>query len=587
MTHVFKRRSACFVPGRRALGAFVGLCISITGHVAPAAPAPRVAPPIISFESQVGEPSIAESALLQRLRDELQAQGIMAWPSAIIAVADGRAGRPGIEDPGMTAVEIRRLVDAGHGAFTAADFETAIPMLKKAIDLIRRNPALLALDTGNADMIFRAYISLALSQDRHLLAAQGATHLNQGNRPLLPEAAATVAELSRMYPSFRFVQSEYGSNAESQCRQVLKQVVAGPRGQLIVNVRGEAPMVFVDGQMRGLGSVRVADLIAGMHHVFIRTSGSGRRYELEVKANAEVKLEVDPEIDTALWIGEERVAFRLSSEDQRGKEGPYAIDVVERWLGGELVVVVGPRKVDGRSGIVATLYQAKGVPARPPAFIATEDADSSSIRELVQFLLKGTATSRVRVLSAGSNGQLSAMSALAPGRLVLLSEGVSGIGSLAFIGAAAVYIASAPDDFTQPTYDDKRTPAVHVMVYSSAVVGTGAALWLRQTRSSSVLTSTVIGIGVTGFLAGGALYLTDEDDVPVDPGRYVRKYYRDSAPSGVVIGVTGLAMTGVGLWLLHREGSTSAPASVQPPLPAIPTISISSSRVVLGINGTF
>ena len=85
----------------------------------------------------------------------------------------------------------------------------------------------------------------------------------------------------------------------------------------------------------------------------------------------------------------------------------------------------------------------------------------------------------------------------------------------------------------------------------------------------------------------GTLYLTDEDDVPVDPGRYVRKYYRDSAPSGVVIGVTGLAMTGVGLWLLYREGTITAPGSVQPPIPAILTISISSSRVVLGINGTF
>jgi hypothetical protein len=142
-------------------------------------------------------------------------------------------------------------------------------------------------------------------------------------------------------------------------------------------------------------------------------------------------------------------------------------------------------------------------------------------------------------------------------------------------------------------YDDRKQVAVGAMLVASATIGSGVSLWSRQARSASPLTSATLGLAVTEILAGSVLYATDEDEGIPTPGQQVRKYYRDSAQNGVIIGSAGLVTLGVGLWLQHREVSAHGTGGQGHPTPGrfavdpLPTVSIAPSRVDVSWIGSF
>jgi hypothetical protein len=131
-----------------------------------------------------------------------------------------------------------------------------------------------------------------------------------------------------------------------------------------------------------------------------------------------------------------------------------------------------------------------------------------------------------------------------------VSQVAIGIGVLGAAGSSALYLASPDDDHTMPTYDDRKTPAVEAFVGSSIVVGAGVYLYLRKSRSTSTVTAAMLGAGTTALLAGAMLYATDED---LHYEGWQRKTYRDSAVPGLIVGSAGVALTGVGIWLLTRD----------------------------------
>jgi hypothetical protein len=81
-------------------------------------------------------------------------------------------------------------------------------------------------------------------------------------------------------------------------------------------------------------------------------------------------------------------------------------------------------------------------------------------------------------------------------------------------------------------------------------------------------------IGGSAVLAAGvAVYAFDEDP----SSSPTSKYYWDTAPPGVALGTLGLASIGVGAWCWTRSAH-SAP---------VPTVSVSSSRAMVGWAGEF
>ena len=76
---------------------------------------------------------------------------------------------------------------------------------------------------------------------------------------------------------------------------------------------------------------------------------------------------------------------------------------------------------------------------------------------------------------------------------------------------------------------------------------------------------------------GAGLYAIDQDPGHTNSQGQVTKYYLDSAPLGVTLGVLGVASVGVGVWSWTRNAHAAS----------IPTVSLSSSRAMFGWTGEF
>ena len=462
-------------------------------------------------------------------------------------------------------------------------FAEAEKKLSPALSRIYRNPALLVADTKNLDAIFKALVALALSQDRLGKATQ---------------SADTMRELIRMFGSRPLSRAEYGPPAEKLYRTMSKQSATAGRGQLFVTTSNDRAVIFVNGQIRGIGKAEVADLIPGRHHVFVQVPATfGRQYQVEIQAHKATHLETVWDVDISLAVSESWIGLVFATEAERNKESLFAGQLARRW-GGPGIVVTSTIQIQGKPFLIGTLYGAGGAMFRSAA--TSLDGDRRALlRALAKYLADGTESPGLNVIARDRSDMRPARalreSVRSTSRTPLL---IAGLGALAFVASGTVYVASEADDFTQPTYDDKRSPAVKAMVGSSLVLGSGIYLWVREARSGSVLSAALIGAGASALLSGGALFLTDED-LHNDRQRFHRPTYRDTAGLGLAVGVTGIAMTSVGLWLLRQEGKTREPSSIgslrtpKPPGTAArrtaptPIVSIGPSHAVLGWTGSF
>jgi hypothetical protein len=111
-------------------------------------------------------------------------------------------------------------------------------------------------------------------------------------------------------------------------------------------------------------------------------------------------------------------------------------------------------------------------------------------------------------------------------------------------------------------------------------------VWIRETRSADVLPSAVVGTGIASVVAGGVVYLMS------DTASGDQRYYTSTRTPGLLIGGSGLALTGIGLWLLHRNAgaarsSESTAARKNVAAVALPTLSIGASQTLVGWAGSF
>jgi len=438
----------------------------------------RPARPIIVLESYVGQRPDDAGAIMRPLLDELDARGFVARPRSILERVGGRAPRPGALDPDRTAAEITQPADTGFAAYTRGRFVEAEAVLTLAIDQIHRNPALLVLDTNNLHATFQVLVALALSQ-----AKRGDTG----------GSVATMVELIRTFRSQPITRTDYGPDAEQFYRAVWKQVQAMGRGQLSITVENDQAVIFVDGQIHGLGKAALADLIPGVYRVFVQVPGTaGRQYELEVNANELAELHVDWELDASLWMTDSWIGFVFATEAERAKQAVFAGKLARRW--GQLIAVVALVQQHGKAGVTVSLYDTAGNAVRS-AMVALPGAldgiDERKLRSLARFLADGT-----------------------PG------DGVSVV---------------------------RDRPARTAR--SAAAGGSGGS------GRSRLVPSLLLGVGVAAFVAGGVLYVIDQDPSPGAPS-----VYRDTAPAGLAVGAAGLAAAGMGLWLWGtRSGRSSAP----------------------------
>jgi hypothetical protein len=443
---------------------------SSTTHAAPGAK-----PPILVFESHVGPRSPDADGLLAPLRDALESYGFAARPEHILKVAGGHVPRPGIIDTGITAAAIAQRVDDGYLDYTKGNYEPAARTLAEAIKLIQRNPGVLALDTGNSMVVFKAYVSLANSHARLGHAA---------------EAVAAMTELIRMYPSVPVTRAHYGPEAEHIYRAVWKQVRQMGRGQLAITAGNPQATIFVDNQIRGIGTASLGDLIPGLYRVLVHLPGTaGRQYEVEVRPSDDSALDVAWSIDSSLHVGESWIGFQLAAEAERGREAALAGALARRWHAGDVVAVVSMTRLQGKPALIGTLYRTDGKVLQS-ALVSLDVADADRLRALAQFLAEGTPSAAITILTSAH-----APRAPAPARSRLGRWFIYG-GAAAVAAGVGIYLLDE-DPVTQPGvpvpqyYQDTAPAGIAVGAIGIASIGFG--IWWSLRTSSSVMPTLSVG----------------------------------------------------------------------------------------------
>ena len=559
------RMQADLIPAgtKRLARAALVVVLSATG-VAHAAPNSE---PIIVLKARVGvmSPNDADR-FTPLLDDELEARGFAAKPSTIARTLGDRLPRPGILDPGLTVTDVVHPIELGYDDWAQGLFAEAEKKLIPALEKVNRNPALLVTDTKNLDATFKALVALALSQAK----------LGKPDK-----SAATMTELIRTFRTRPISRAEYGPPAEQLYRTISRQALAAGTGQLFVTTGNDQAVVFVDSQIRGIGKASVADLLPGKHHVFVQVpSTAGVQYVIDVRANEDTNLNIVWDVDSSLRVTEPWIGFVFEIEAERSKEAKFAGELARRWGGQGMIAVVGTLQIQGRPALIGTIYRGGGTLVR--SAVTTLDGDyATNIRSLARYLADGTVSPDLNIVPAGVKEAAPVLAVSASPQTSSTPGKMAGIaGLLAIGGGALVYKTSHVDGAVR---EDSRTAAVQVMVGGSLVVGGGVYLWFRESRSTSQLTSAALGVGAAAILSGGMLFLTAEEPV--------HRYYRNTGPTGLIVGTAGLALTGMGVWLLHREDTQAATPTASEAadrhLASTPIIAAAHGSALLGWAGSF
>jgi hypothetical protein len=477
--------------------AFAGSVAQATAQDAPPADAtttPETRPTIV-LESYVGQRPANASALMEPLLDELEARGFAARPAQVLRWIGGRAPRPGALDRDRTAAEITRPAALGYAAYTRGKFAEAEAILRHALEQVHRNPAVLALDTTNLNATFKILVGLALSQAK-LGDSSG--------------SEATMVELIRTFPGTPITRADYGPDAEQLYRAVLravgKQVQAIGRGELAIAVDNDQAVIFVDGQIRGLGKATLGDLIPGLYRVFVQVPATaGRQYELLVNANQRTSLHVDWDLDSSLWVAEPWVGFVFATEAERARQAGFAGKLVRRWSDGEMIVVVGAGQLQGKPAVTGTLYDLGGNVVRHAVVLVDGSAGASGaseakLRSLARFLDDGIADDGVSEVEdaapvAGRPAPARAPSRLVPGLLV-------SAGTAALV-AGGVLVAIDQDPGTAPPVPYRNTAPAGIAVGALGVAAASMGLWLWAAHCGWS-SAPMLGIGPSGGFVGWA-----------------------------------------------------------------------------------
>jgi hypothetical protein len=488
------RRAPC-IAGAIAIGCAIAPAAWATPDVraAPTAASPAPAldaaaparPPILVLEAHVGARPSELDATIGPVLDELERRGFAAHPASVTRALGGRAPRPGVLDGGKTAAEITQLVESGFDAFTRGKYKDAETSLDLAVHQIKRNPALLVLDATNARSTFHAFVGLALSQAK------------LGN---VADSVETMTELLRSFSTQTVSRAEYGPQAEQFYRAVQKQTQLMGRGRLRVAAGNDHAMIFVDGELRGMGKAALADLIPGTYRVFIEVPGtSGRQYEVEVHANADSRLDVDWQVDASLRVSSQWVGFVFTSEVERSKEAGYAGTLARRW-GSDSIVIVGTTRLQGRSAVIATLYRASGEVERSALVVTGSGGDAARLRSLARFIADGTPSDELARVT-GVQSQRTAETAppqphgsIPPGAQLCVGAGIAGLAA-----GAALVIASPGPDPKQRYYYRTAPAGIAVGLTGAASIGIGLWWWLRRHDDRS---APAVSIGTAHAVLG-------------------------------------------------------------------------------------
>jgi hypothetical protein len=516
--------------------AIVATCLIVIPLEGRAAPSSANAP-VLVLEAYTGVPPASAARPMATLNRELEARGFAARTESILRLAGQNIPRPGVADPNVTTRVVAQNVDAAYIQFTQGQYKEAAATLTTSIDVMLRNQALFAIDSSNNDVMFKGLATLSLCKGK-LGDAAG--------------AVATMKELIRMFPTRALPRGQYGPSDEAFYRAVSQQVSQMGRGNLTIAGGDSRAVLFVDGQIRGVGTVSLANLTPGIYHVFVQVPGTpGRAYDAPVFANGDSYVTAMYEIDSKLWVTADKVELRFANDSDREREARYASELLRRWSpDAGRIAVVGIKKHQERDALFGTLYTANGTELFT-AVIALSEVTDVKLRMLSQFLADGESGEGLTILKGRSEPRLVDTPARERSSNVLPAA-MTLAGGLSVV-AGAVVVATSDGNEGETCCVHRRGPGI-TMIAGGALAGAFGLVSLRFEHRPA-RPYVLVGLGLAAIGTGGALLYLDEDNDPEGT-----RYINDTARVGVPLLIAGGIATTVGIvWWARKRGYAATP----------------------------
>jgi hypothetical protein len=595
-------RSGQAIP--RALTSLVLLAVA-----APAARADR-----LLFESYVGSRPAAAARIAPLIRTVFQQHGFTVDPEVLAMYFRDHRYRPGAVSPKLVDM-LQRVERRAEDDFWDEKYLKVIDNLRSQILWMRQNPLVFASEPKHRETALRVLVFYALACDRqaHVLSDK-------------PDDAAklerirddTFAEVIRSFPSKVIAPRDFGEEGEKHFLRIRDQLNQAGRGKISVAVSESDAIIYINEVVQGTSKVTAGDFVPGVYRVLIvMPTGEGREYEVEVTPNQTARLLVDWSVDSLLVL-DGYAGLKYRSEKEHAREAEIVHMLGQKHTNADLAATVTISYARGRFSVTGTSYETRtGKILHSGSVELTGTPSNDTMLNRLADCLVGQACiegvlpvshpeytpppepiavapappppappSTTAVRSAPAASVRSEYAAWTP---TLLPAITMGVGTLVIAGGAVAYthkhfnVNNPPSDGT-----DGRNPIVGVMLGGSLALGGGVYLWSRESLSASRLTAGALGVGVASVAAGVQLYLTAEKALPSEP-----RFIRPTATAGVVLGAAGLALTGAGLWFLHRDQSAPSSSAVAGNQRSAstsawsPFVSAGPAQALAGCAGTF
>ncbi|HUS28009.1 MAG TPA: hypothetical protein VMZ53_05855 [Kofleriaceae bacterium] len=323
----------------------------------------------VVLESYTGERPKDAARLLGPVLEELARKKYDAGDTVARAY-ESQISRSSMTAGGMPA-DFAAQVDVGFKAWVGGRFDEAIKVLVPLVETAHGNSGEFARNPALREPLLKGLIALALAYQR--IGDLGAMQ-------------ATFREIIRAYPDAQIARAKYGPDAATAFEGVAREVQAGGTGKLTVKLADDTGVVFIDEAYRAAGSTTV-ELVPGEYRVVAMLNKQPSRSHLvNVRANANVTVEIDVKLDQAVrTVGYAGLQF-ASESDREEHEAQYAAAFATA-VGANAVAVVGIDDVKGRPAVVGSLVSLQtGREIRRASIPVDPDPSTDRLRALARFL---------------------------------------------------------------------------------------------------------------------------------------------------------------------------------------------------------
>lgn len=579
---------------RKLSCALASLLVFTLGTPGARAGAPEARAERLLFESYVGNRPAEAARIAPLIRTIFERHGFTADPLVLAMYLRDHAYRPALASPRF-AESLKRASLRAEDDFTDEKYAKMIEELGNQINLIRQNSLVFTREPKFRQFALSVMVFYALACGRQakVLADK-------------PDEAArlerlrddTMAEVIRSFPTKIITPRDFGDEGEDLFLKTRDRVLQTGRGRIVVITSDLDAVIYINETVRGTAKVSAGDFVPGVYRVLILApSGEARQYEVEVAANQTSRLVVDWDVDSLLVIDAGWVGFKYRSEKERAREATLVHVLSQAHTNANMAATVTVTRAHGHLAVVGTSYDtASGQILHSGSVELTgSPSNDTMLNRLADCLIGAGCAEGVvpvshpeytppppdpapifdideptkkppTVVTTATDARAPAATSPAHSWPKWIAAG----SSAGLLAVSAYSIHKTYNLCTCSTYSIVGYGALDVGV----ALGALSIYWFYDPELSHVdqlpAKWFVLG-GATAIAVGAGLYAIDEDPTSQ------KRYYRDTAPGAVALGMLGLASVGTGFWIWRHNARA----------PTLPSVSLSASRATLAWGGVF